>query len=331
MQYTDNYDLMKPDLTDKYEVEHQNQNMNIIDGAMKGFDDIVSFESTNLITNGNFANGTTGWNASGANVASADNILSSTGNGTVSTFYVVKNTQLSGTKIMYYRAKARVTNDMSTALKLYYFGGGAVGGTIKNILNPVKDVWYDLSGVVSATYSVGNNMSIQNSYVDSATSNGKVAQIREVLAIDLTATFGAGNEPTQAQCDLMFAIWKDGKFQISSIASLENYKANKVQEAWITPKLANSWIPFDSATYNTFQYMKDEMGFVHIRGMVKSGTTGIIFTLPTGYRPLKTEVNPCLSNNVIGRVDINASGVVTCIVYNNTYVSLQGICFKAEQ
>ena len=77
--------------------------------------------------------------------------------------------------------------------------------------------------------------------------------------------------------------------------SLENNKANREQEAWITPTLENGWIPFALPVYNTFQYMKDEMGFVHIRGLIREGIAGVIYTLPKGYRPGKDVVNCCLS------------------------------------
>lgn len=62
-------------------------------------------------------------------------------------------------------------------------------------------------------------------------------------------------------------------------------KANKQQEDWITPTLLNGWTVVSGSSA---EYMKDDMGFVHIRGEfqgIQSLTT--IFSLPTGYRPLR--------------------------------------------
>ena len=39
---------------------------------------------------------------------------------------------------------------------------------------------------------------------------GKVMEVKEVMVIDLTATFGAGNEPDKETCDKIFANWFDG-------------------------------------------------------------------------------------------------------------------------
>ena len=40
-------------------------------------------------------------------------------------------------------------------------------------------------------------------------------QVKEVLAIDLTSLFGAGNEPTTQQCDEMFSSWFDGSIRMN--------------------------------------------------------------------------------------------------------------------
>ena len=59
-------------------------------------------------------------------------------------------------------------------------------------------------------------------------------------------------------------------------------KANKKQEDWITPTLLNGWVE-DSAW--PVGFMKDEFGFVHLKGMAKNGTDSRIFQLPAGYEP----------------------------------------------
>lgn len=62
-----------------------------------------------------------------------------------------------------------------------------------------------------------------------------------------------------------------------------NEKANKVQEAWITPTLLNGWV----AVNGTPQFMKDSLGFVHFRGGLNGANSAGLtaFTMPTGYRP----------------------------------------------
>lgn len=63
-------------------------------------------------------------------------------------------------------------------------------------------------------------------------------------------------------------------------------KANKKQEAWITPTLLNGWYAIRPS--EPPQYMKDEFGFIHFRGAISKGesaTSNIAFQLPYGYRP----------------------------------------------
>lgn len=54
---------------------------------------------------------------------------------------------------------------------------------------------------------------------------------------------------------------------------------------WITPTMANWWVVY-SASRATPQYRRI-WDVVHIKGMIKNGTAGTIFTLPVWYRPAK--------------------------------------------
>jgi hypothetical protein len=103
------------------------------------------------------------------------------------------------------------------------------------------------------------------------------------------------------------------------------------QSDWIAPTFQNSWVNYGDI-YGVAGYMKDSMGFVHLQGLVKSGTVQqCIFTLPAGYRPQYTEIHAVISNNTIGRVDISTVGCVFVNTGSNIYTSLDGITFKAYQ
>lgn len=111
--------------------------------------------------------------------------------------------------------------------------------------------------------------------------------VDKFVLIDLTATFGAGKEPTQAEMDRLMArypnSWFDGTKPIQTIETLYQEKANKVQEAWITPTLLNGWTNYGT---DVLKMYKDEFGIVHIRGRVRGGLAfNPIITLPAGYRP----------------------------------------------
>ena len=110
-----------------------------------------------------------------------------------------------------------------------------------------------------------------------------------------------------------------------------NLKANKVQEAWITPTLINGWVSFGGAEDGP-TYYKDDLGNVKLRGVVKSGTLSVsIFKLPIGYRPAKNKYCPVISNNVPGFVLIDPSGgVIPLAGTSNTFVALDSISFKVD-
>ena len=110
-----------------------------------------------------------------------------------------------------------------------------------------------------------------------------------------------------------------------------NLKANKVQEAWITPTLINGWVSFGGAEDGP-TYYKDDFGNVKLRGVVKSGTLSVsMFKLPIGYRPAKNKYFAVISNNVPGFVLIDPSGgVIPLAGTSNVFVALDSISFKVD-
>jgi hypothetical protein len=110
-----------------------------------------------------------------------------------------------------------------------------------------------------------------------------------------------------------------------------NTKANVVQEAWNSPTLLNSWVNY-GAGEDTVGYFKDTLGFVHIRGMIKSGTLdAVVFNLPVGYRPLNYKRFAIISNNLWGLVTLFANGGVRASIGSNAWFNFGEIIFKAEQ
>lgn len=96
------------------------------------------------------------------------------------------------------------------------------------------------------------------------------------------------------------------------------------QEAWITPTLS-----LGTATTAT-GYMKDSLGFVHLRGQVNVSGTGNIFTLPAGYRPGTYKEYGVSSGGSFGVIGISTSGVVSKLVGSNGNCDLDVVTFKAE-
>lgn len=123
------------------------------------------------------------------------------------------------------------------------------------------------------------------------------------------------------------------------ITKLELEKANRKQEEFKPIDLLNNWIPENTTIYHVPSYTKDELGFVHLRGIAIGGTGTIVFQLPVGYRPSKGEYFGGPRTRSSGSVNvlyyIDSSGRFYMYTPNtesggSTIVNLSGITFKAD-
>ncbi len=106
------------------------------------------------------------------------------------------------------------------------------------------------------------------------------------------------------------------------------YQSLKEQEEWLAPALENGWVNF-GAPFSSAGYMLDSMGFVHLRGVIRTGTfAAAAFTLPAGYQPESDKVFSTSSNNSFGSLTVTLAGAVVPQVGSDTSFSLDGIIFK---
>ena len=92
---------------------------------------------------------------------------------------------------------------------------------------------------------------------------------------------------------------------------------------------SNSWVNY-SAGFDTVGYYKDFLGFVHLKGTMKSGTmSATAFTLPSGSRPGASQQYAVVSNSAFGNLTIASDGTVKLISGSNASASLDGIVFYA--
>src|SRR5262245_39518735 len=99
---------------------------------------------------------------------------------------------------------------------------------------------------------------------------------------------------------------------------------------WSPLTYTNSWVDY-SAPYSPCGFCKLVSGLVLLRGLTMSGTAAAICTLPVGYRPgiqllFIAETSP----NAACRLDLTTGGVLSHTGGNNGWISLNNICFLAE-
>lgn len=174
----------------------------------------------NIAINGNFPNGDN-WSPVNGTESIGSNVYTLTGNGTstsaraVGTSVGVKALN----KKLFCRCLARVTNSSCTQIRFDIRTSSDAAALIAATqLTPTQNIWYPLYGIVTvdATYmAVGQTELlpyILHSYVDNATENGKIMEIKEVMIIDLVNF--SGKEPNAVQINEWFPNWFDGSIQV---------------------------------------------------------------------------------------------------------------------
>lgn len=104
---------------------------------------------------------------------------------------------------------------------------------------------------------------------------------------------------------------------------------------WTAPTLLNSWANAGGGGA-TAGYIKDVLGFVHLRGRISGGANSTVaFALPAGFRPGSVDFYPAGGYDgtraVAGLIQIDTAGNVTVLFASTaTQVGLGGITLLAE-
>jgi hypothetical protein len=102
-------------------------------------------------------------------------------------------------------------------------------------------------------------------------------------------------------------------------------------QALQTPTLFNGWEQYSPANRSAVGYWIGPDGIVHLQGHITGAAAGIpAFVLPAGYLPAMLKQFAVPSNNAFGLITVDPStGNVTPQIYGGTFISLDGINFRA--
>lgn len=112
------------------------------------------------------------------------------------------------------------------------------------------------------------------------------------------------------------------------------FPSTSTSVTWTNITMQNSWVSFNASAYPPAQYTKASDGVIHLRGLIKSGTTGnsaLLGTLQEGFRPKARVLTYTVNNGDQARVDIAANGQIFATSAYNGWLSLDGISFIQEQ
>lgn len=163
--------------------------------------DATCVAATNLVSNGDFSQGANGWSAMYSSISMYNGLLSMNAAAQWGKARTIIPTPVVGDKY-YYRAEVN-----TPTASVYYFG-------IYNLEQYIVTV-----GVqnVSSIRLITTSAQAYFDFGDSRSTGWEVAYIDNVLCIDLTAAFGAGNEPTATQMDAMLANFPNSWFNGTNI------------------------------------------------------------------------------------------------------------------
>ena len=176
---------------------------NLVEGQINDLI-VKGFTAQNIVKNGNFANEASNWFSAGsATLTVSNNVLSITGSGSFPYITAAQSGILNpnGDKL-YICAYMRARQDNTPSLIMQKNASIAV------ITNPVKDVWYKLSGITADPTT--NIIEFYAQYPSPSEAIDKIIELKNVMVINLTQVFGVGKEPDKAACDKIFTDWFDG-------------------------------------------------------------------------------------------------------------------------
>jgi len=144
------------------------------------FENTSLFDNYQLVSNGDFSDGLSGWSAGASSITESDNILTNTTNGTASygTAYQLRPILLNDYYII---GKLRSLNINTTTFQIQ-FGNGVISQS-----TPIQNSWYLLSKIFTSTYNENRNFTIIHSYIDNATASGKQIEVDYAYAFNITA------------------------------------------------------------------------------------------------------------------------------------------------
>jgi len=200
---------------------------------------------SNLITNGDFSNGTTGWTGITA-------IVSGRASKLATSQYASMNqtvTTIIG-HIYYFKAYVEGTTNN-------YFGWAGSGKFL-----PVNGVQ-----MISRNYTAGATSML---FVggDARASGWTTFYMDDYMVIDLTAKFGAGNEPTAAQMDALLPNWFDGTAHVVNpvMVNVGKNLCPTQEVAWEQGSLSSIGLPVASTVrIRTIDYIRINPGSTYAR------------------------------------------------------------------
>lgn len=174
------------------------------------------FSATNEATNGNFENGTTGWAATGGTLTALNNALIFTATTLVASSRIETTADNTIANNKYYMS-AEIYPKYSNVT--YFSIGDSSNINVQRPFSPKANSWNKISNIETAVNNSRFRMYHRPStnYVE-----GDTIKYRNIVVINLTKTFGVGNEPTVKEMDKILSKYPSSYFEGTTGTLLNN-------------------------------------------------------------------------------------------------------------
>lgn len=164
--------------------------------ALSKLVDDTSVKIENLVVNGDFRDGIDGWLGLSASIMASDGVLKITKISPGALGSAEKTFNWVEGDVYYINAGMRAVGSFETSSLLIRAGSSKI---VEQLL-PVKNQWYNLSAIYTPTSAGNLRLTISGESTEST-----AGEVKNIKAISLTKTFGAGNEPTKEEMDLLIS------------------------------------------------------------------------------------------------------------------------------
>ena len=205
-----------------------------------------------LVHNGNFADGTTGWTV-GFGTRSADgNILTYSVTEPTNSPCITQGSFPDIVNHKYLFAAEFNYSTKPTSTQTGFLGIGGYYGPNWRIQDIVPNSWFRVSGIVTST-GLSPTKDLRIYLRTTGMSVGDTVQLKNIVAFDLTLMFGAGNEPStveefEAMFPLSYYPYNAGTLISNDASEIEAVGFNQFDESTFIP----GWRDNNGAEYETY-------------------------------------------------------------------------------
>lgn len=235
--------------------------------------------ATNLIENGDFRDGIAGWESYFASEITMDGGNLKVSRADSATSGAVYDTTSKANTVYYVFTTVELTDDLSSEVFIRVQRDAEGRASFTKVKKGVNTLSFNFK--TNSIAEDGIRLMVVNKYENATIAEGKYFYIHKLQLINLTDTFGAGNEPSKEECDRIFANYFEGTQSVNGNVRVTSGESALYIDA---PKLRNlpNGIYDEIQGDELIQRVSDTGGVLAEPIITPLSTSGNLITQPSG-------------------------------------------------